>query len=1696
MTDNLPKQFNIIFFLFLCFLIKSIKSSCELPEVLLEDTLLCVERNKYPNYYVDIDNVLKKCKYPCYECSKDEDDDNQNCLSCERGYEFDSSTNSCIKCPKDKYKYIYSSYNTCINSNEDYCKKEVTKCTLLTDEIFKGCPKELPILIESKKICVSKNKCNSTDFLNGVCKISNIEYIESRKINQVNILNKEELKNKYNTGMYLDKYGNLLFEACGDFDEYRYYYGIKKNGKENFTDIYNNPTYFYISVGSTQYIKGDSFILLYFNPILEGNTFISFFPENFTFELENVTLGNMDNKRFYKNNLNAINKNKEKVENHTITSIINSFIKYNNSEYDFFNIFFLSYVAVDNSNEYSLFIWSLSILTIQLEIYSYSLIEIKPVDNYMRITLCQTEIYILISLYLHNQELKVILINSKTFIINKITKSEITIANNINNNDYFSCLSLFDETFLFIYFKEKNLILSINNINLTDYSIIDYNSEINNVIINNDKKYPISSLYSDNEAIKINYKKFVIISKYENNETLLIILCELYNKIENIYKSLNVRYYELSLVENNIEIYKNYHIFLFNGLFGIYYYNKKTSYPSYIIFGYISSEDPETIDNLFDTKNNYTIKFSDYFSINNNILGYEAKIKIITLPNSETSGIYLYSSNYQQVYENTILDITDSITFAYISESLISGTYNLSFIPVSRESSLFSFYNYYSDKIETFGEEINQQNDYLNDIEEFEGEEAQFSFSIIEDKSNFCDSSCKICNINQCFSCIKPSEFPAELKTKCFPLSSPPGNEYYFNNTINVYILCHENCDTCNGTYDESTNNHNCINCKNGYIKMKGTNNCYPENENIYSYIKNEENSFIRCDRHCETCSAPPTEDGYYNCNSCDPEQNYILFNKSYNCLNCFSRNKIADFEQKKCIFESEIPDGYYLNENKIVEKCYKNCKTCSNGEIYQNKNNIDILNMNCDSCDTDNNYYFIETEINNCYLENDIPKNYYKKYDLEKNESKYYECYQLCGSCDDGGTENNMKCISCINNNDYELIYGNCFNIKECLYFYIRNISNYYNKECLNENEICIEDYPFLFQNECKINCTYEELINKKCIPTNKPNAHQKVHNIIFDKLKNEEITLDNKNNFEDIIIDGIDSYYHLTTDINQNDIEYNKKLYNYSHIEFGECEEILKKKNNLDMDAALFVFIVEIIRNDTPTREVEYEVFNPDNLDINLDLSVCEDIPITITSPISLDENQFNIYKNAKNQGYDIYKSDDKFYNDVCTPYNNENDTDVVINDRKNDYYQNISLCENNCVYKGIDIETRRVNCFCKVKTEMYLIDYLIKIKFEPNNIIANFYKVYDNSNIKVLQCYKLVFNIDNFKINIGSYLILFLSSLFMVSTIISIFQFKKNIINIINNILDKMYFLFEKQSSTVKKKYSTKIKTNKSNNNICVISSNPPKSKKRKNEKNNTKIIYNNNNNNIIINNIINKEHEKNENNKFKVPFKRGNKIQSKTIKINQNSDSTLKDASNNKFFNPKDLNINSKLLLNNKEYKKKNKSSNRLGESASRNKEFQKTKKPKKTKKLNEKIDKNKKEIYLSFDYMIKKLKPTDRYNYLIEEEINNLDYFDAIEIDFRTFGQYYWSLLKSKQLILFTFINYKDYNIIIAKFSLFILSFTVYFTINTFFFTDESIHNIYENNSYNILSQIIQIVISTVISVVINFLRYLLNLFYI
>ena len=138
------------------------------------------------------------------------------------------------------------------------------------------------------------------------------------------------------------------------------------------------------------------------------------------------------------------------------------------------------------------------------------------------------------------------------------------------------------------------------------------------------------------------------------------------------------------------------------------------------------------------------------------------------------------------------------------------------------------------------------------------------------------------------------------------------------------------------------------------------------------------------------------------------------------------------------------------------------------------------------------------------------------------------------------------------------------------------------------------------------------------------------------------------------------------------------------------------------------------------------------------------------------------------------------------------------------------------------------------------------------------------------------------------------------------------------------------------------------------------------------------------------------------------------------------------------------------------------------------------------------DKNKKNIESEIEFKKEGINLIDKN--LNDQELNMLDYEVALVYDKRTYCQYYWSLLKKNQIILFAFIPQEDYNLKSIKIALILIYFSLHFTMNGFFFSDNTIHKIYENKgAYNITYQIPQILYSTIVSAVINIILKQLSL---
>ena len=362
-------------------------------------------------------------------------------------------------------------------------------------------------------------------------------------------------------------------------------------------------------------------------------------------------------------------------------------------------------------------------------------------------------------------------------------------------------------------------------------------------------------------------------------------------------------------------------------------------------------------------------------------------------------------------------------------------------------------------------------------------------------------------------------------------------------------------------------------------------------------------------------------------------------------------------------------------------------------------------------------------------------------------------------------------------------------------------------------------------------------------------------------------------------------------------------------------------------------------------------------------------------------------------------------------------------------------MSVCESNCEYDGYNSSIKKAECDCEIKIKIPLMSEII---INKDKLLQKFVNIKSEINLSIMKCYSILFNLEELKNNIGNYIILSIIFIGLCSLFIVLFKGHKLLTDIIDSI-----FLSNKGIN----RNNSKKKPNKKN-----------KGKSRKNKKN-KKIQINKNFINIINidknftnkntkNNKIKKKKRKKSNLVTKnPPFKKKNKKYINFKKIYNNIVETNGEDKNDKY--------NSKLKINNSpSVKKKIKKSN-LKES---------------------KINNNKKLL---------------NYN---DYELNSLNYKDAITIDKRSYIQYYFSLLRKKQLLIFTFYTYNDYNIRIIKICLFFFNFSLYYTVNALFFTDSTMNKIYKaQGTYNFIYQIPIILYSTLICNIINNLVVFLSL---
>jgi hypothetical protein len=402
---------------------------------------------------------------------------------------------------------------------------------------------------------------------------------------------------------------------------------------------------------------------------------------------------------------------------------------------------------------------------------------------------------------------------------------------------------------------------------------------------------------------------------------------------------------------------------------------------------------------------------------------------------------------------------------------------------------------------------------------------------------------------------------------------------------------------------------------------------------------------------------------------------------------------------------------------------------------------------------------------------------------------------------------------------------------------------------------------------------------------------------------------------------------------------------------------------------------------------------------------------------------------------------------------------------------------MCQNGCKLINYNITNQRANCECYFKKQN-IFETLEKIKFDKRKIFETFMGTLKNSNFSVLKCGHLL--LRNLSKNYGFIIIVAIVIIIFILMIIYFITGPKHIKILIDSII------YRKFKSQNKKKYHEKNNNKNKGNKIknkngkndskrfyeTELTINKGKSKNNKFKSKNYKNMFTNNTDiNKKMKNKLDKDNKK-ETKKHHFPPKKKSKFRGNDIYLSPIRKKKLADSSHIKN-NSKNylLNNKKKIIVYSKNLNGTNETISKSKFNASENHNLFDLK-PRKKKNIliadDKKINKNKHLIILN------------------DEELNNLEYLVAIEYDKRTYFQYYCSLLKKKQLILFSFFPNKDFNLIPLKISLFLMSFAIYFTIHGFFFTDETMHKIYKDNrAFNIIYQIPIMLYSTIVSTFLN-----------
>ena len=462
--------------------------------------------------------------------------------------------------------------------------------------------------------------------------------------------------------------------------------------------------------------------------------------------------------------------------------------------------------------------------------------------------------------------------------------------------------------------------------------------------------------------------------------------------------------------------------------------------------------------------------------------------------------------------------------------------------------------------------------------------------------------------------------------------------------------------------------------------------------------------------------------------------------------------------------------------------------------------------------------------------------------------------------------------------------------------------------------------------------------------------------------------------------------------------------------------CMEKMEKNEEIKLDKNKGVVILVSNFNNTNKNNI------PDNYFIirhnsastnkpyinskNYDFNFCNKDPILYENEINISDLKYN-YANdepididtilyGKRFGIDLFDPYNDFFNDICFKFTSEKGTDVTLDSRVEDYYQNITFCDDKK-------SSHYLSYNYSEKTN--IITYRCAYGFYENekdkhsylDIIDTELKTFASvSNIKVITCFRQFLNLRDVVANYGGMICILVLFIQIICFLIFCFKGIKSIRKQIDDLFNLGNEIIKKQSTIFKDVKLNIEKEEREESNEKIL---------------NTKEINDADN----IRQSLHKENTENTENKENTEKKAKR----------ENTDDKLKEKEK-KETNEK---LDKKILEKNKEEK----------DALS----FDSINKKVKSKDFDKETNIDvKSENSILYDYN--------------NDELNEMPFDKAIKHDKRNFCSYYCNMLLISHILLNVFCRQSDYNLFVVKLGLLLMTFPINLTFNILFFTNKKL----------------------------------------